>query len=448
MGKVIKKICAMILICSLFILCKENSLVFASEKVTNIDILVRNKGDLEYVSRKLSGINSQIEVTEIPEIGLLRVQGINTNELYHILSAPEIADKISHTGNLATIEQDPQLLSNEDKNIISRSYSKSRSGEVLSNEELFDELAWHVDLVTNERNSLEKATGQGVKIAVIDSGIDKDHPILIDKVDLSNAESFVENDSDIKDTNGHGTMVSGIIAQISPDATITPYRVISESSGDSLWSIQAIIEAVNDGNEVINMSLGTYKDLDVEDEMLTVEAFERAIEYASENKVPIVASSGNNALNLDDYYETDHIKHLPGGMSGVITVSSVHNNLLASYSNYGTNIMLSAPGGDLVFVDGMLDLRNWIYCICPTYMDNGLSSVGIPQGYTYSYGTSLSAPQVTAGIADVIEYYALQGEERMDAVSYLENSAEDIGTIGVDIEFGYGMLDVDAALGD
>ena len=130
---------------------------------------------------------------------------------------------------------------------------------------------------------MEKATGEGVRIALIDSGIDPNHPILSGKIDLEDAVSFISEDESIVDTNGHGTMVAGIIAQVAPDAKITPYRVISAASGDSAWTIQAIIQAVDDGNDLINMSLGTYKAADIEDELLTIKAFERAIEYAEEN---------------------------------------------------------------------------------------------------------------------------------------------------------------------
>lgn len=83
------------------------------------------------------------------------------------------------------------------------------------------------------------SSGEGVEIALIDSGVDYLHPLLIDKLSLSDARSYISSDNSIGDTNGHGTMVAGVMTQIAPGAKITPYRVISENSGESIWTIEA-----------------------------------------------------------------------------------------------------------------------------------------------------------------------------------------------------------------
>lgn len=161
-----------------------------------------------------------------------------------------------------------------------------------------------------------------------------------------------------------------MIAQIAPESVITVYKVIGEETGESDWTISAIIQAANNGNDIINMSLGTYKCDDVESELLTIEAYERAVQYAEEKECLVVASAGNKALDLDQYYEKEGIKHLPGGIEATITISSVHKNSLATYSNFGSNIDFSAPGGDLVYVDGLLDLNQWIYILYPIHITN------------------------------------------------------------------------------
>lgn len=140
------------------------------------------------------------------------------------------------------------------------------------------------------------------------------------------------------------------------------------------------------------------------------------------------------------------MKHLPGSLQGVIAVSSNNGDVLASYSNFGSNTRFCAPGGDLVYINDMLDLSEWIYCIYPTNMDNGLSVLGVPQGYTFSYGTSLSAPQITAAIADVIDFYELKTDNKDTALQYLEDTCLDLGEIGYDIKFGYGKIDIHQAI--
>lgn len=432
--------------------CFSNNSVKAAENLKQQDILLKDSKQTSTVVSYLEGISPDIEVFAMEKIGLLRVNYPVDIDLKEAIEKSDISKEISMCGNLLSMEQKPVTLRDSDINNIQKHIPKfyaqneRLSDDPLSAEDLFYLNAWHVNEITNNGASLEKANGENVKVAVIDSGIDIGHPILREKINLQNATSYIPEDNSVQDTNGHGTMVSGVIAQVSPGAEITPYRVISESSGESLWTIQAIIQAVDDGNDIINISLGTYKSIDNEDELLTIEAFELAVNYAKENDVIVVASAGNKGLNLDDYLSEDHIKHLPGSIDGVITVSSNNESELASYSNYGTDVQLCAPGGDLVYIDGMLDLSKWIYCTYPTSMDNGLGVLGVPQGYSFSYGTSVAAPQVTAALADVIDYYNLTDQNRYSAVNYLEQSVDDLGDIGYDINFGYGKVNIDKAM--
>lgn len=116
----------------------------------------------------------------------------------------------------------------------------------------------------------------------------------------------------------------------------------------------------------------------------------------------MVAASGNSSLDMKETYKTDHILYLPGDIKSVIAVSAVSNNQITTYSNFDPNIQFCAPGGDLAYIDGYVDLNQMMYCPYPTSMDNGLSSIGVPQGYTFSCGTSPSTPAVTAGLADIL----------------------------------------------
>ncbi len=268
--------------------------------------------------------------------------------------------------------------------------------------------------------------------------------MLINSINLTDAKSFVTDDTSVNDTNGHGTMVAGIIKQIAPGAKITPYKVMGDYDGDSAWVLMALIEAVDDGNDIINLSLGTYKCKDIKSERLIIKAFERAMQYAIKNDVIVVASSGNLGLDLDSYYKSEHMIHLPGGVKDVNTVSAVAGGVLTSYSNFGSDIQFCAPGGDLNYIDGYLDLNSLIYCLYPTSMDNGLSTIGIPQGYTFSYGTSLSAPCVSAGLADVLYYYGSKDEKvkSKDIEKALSIGTIDLGKKGKDPYYGEGQINI------
>lgn len=162
------------------------------------------------------------------------------------------------------------------------------------------------------------------------------------------------------------------------------------------------------------------------------------------NDVIVIASAGNLGLNLDEYYKLEKIKHLPGGINGVNSVSAVLGQKLTSYSNYGSDIKYCAPGGDLVYIDGYLDLDSMIYCLYPTSLDNGLQVLGIPQGYTFSYGTSFSAPIVTAGSADVMSYYRANNirVKSKDVTKALSKGAEDLGSKGKDKYYGDGQINI------
>ncbi len=423
--------------------------VSASEKNENMDLLLNSTVDLKQVKTEIKEINPDSEIILIPEIYLVRVEGVNAKEKEAIINNEYINSFIIEQGILPSFEVDqyiPKGLSESNSNIQTyNTILKNRMSEL----ELFEAMGWHIDTVTNNRESLNLSQGENVSIALIDSGIDTTHPVLQGQINADKAKSYVVGDESIIDTNGHGTMVAGVLSQIAPKAQIVPYRVIGDSSGESLWTIEAIIDAVNDGNEVINMSLGTYKATNNTNEAITIESFQRAIDYAESKGKIVVASAGNEGRDLDKYYEEDGIIHLPGSLDGVISVSAENNNNIASYSNYGSDVTFTAPGGDMVFSnEGILDLNQLIYCTYPKNMDNGLEVLGIPQGYTFSYGTSLSTPAVSAGVACIVSIYKqkalpIQPDE---IVKVLKDSCVDLGELGYDRFFGNGLIEINDSL--
>jgi len=421
-----------------------------SDKKSELTLLLNEAADIAEVESVLYEMNPSFSITSLEEINLINIKSEEYINEKEIMSNQVIRTATSDYGNLADIEQEGITLTDICTDSEAMFLEKTEIDSDADNIELLNSLAWHIDDVTDLKKSLDISTGEGVEIALIDSGVDYLHPLLVDKINLTDAKSYISEDATLNDTNGHGTMVSGVIAQISPAAQITPYRVIGESSGDSLWTIEAIVQATNDGKDIINMSLGTYKNVGDGSENLTVKAFERAADFALSKGVILVSSAGNKGMNLDSTYQEDLIRHLPGSLEGVFAVSSTTRDRgVASYSNYGSNVQFAAPGGDYTLVDGMYDLSQWIYTTYPSSMDNGIGVLGIPQGYMFSVGTSLSAPAMTAGIASFMTHYQkMTGESasRDTVMSYFKNNALDLGTPGYDTYFGNGKIDIYEAL--
>ena len=179
----------------------------------------------------------------------------------------------------------------------------------------------------------------GVVIAVLDTGMDFNH---VDKpVHIATGYDFINNDSDPQDDHGHGTFVSGLIAAntnnnvgvsgVCWDCTIMPVKVID---GDGLGTYEDLVNgikyAVDNGANVINMSLGGYN---------YSQSLLEAINYAHGKGVVIVAASGNDGSNTPIY---------PAAYPNVIGVSATdENDERWEGSNYGEYIDISAPGVNL-----------------------------------------------------------------------------------------------------
>ncbi|WP_410985766.1 S8 family peptidase, partial [Bacillus cereus] len=139
--------------------------------------------------------------------------------------------------------------------------------------------------------AVKSFTGKGVKVAVIDSGVDRTHPDL--KKNYLKGYDFVDNDNNPEDTDGHGTHVAGIVAAngsmkgIAPDASILAYRVFDDKGGgDTKTIVKAIDQAIKDGAQIINLSLGDpIKGTDT--------PLNQAVQKAIANNITVIIAAGN-----------------------------------------------------------------------------------------------------------------------------------------------------------
>jgi serine protease len=280
--------------------------------------------------------------------------------------------------------------------------------------------------------------GSGVVIAVVDSGVavgGDGYQNLVAGYDFfDDDDDPTDTDYDKASSGSHGTHVAGTISQmtdngtgvagLAPGASIMPVRVLGYDSaygdivGSSVDVADGITWAVDNGAQVINLSLGSSSYSRI---------IEEACEYAASNNVVVVAASGN-----DGY--TNFIGY-PAALDSVLAVGATDlNHEVAYYSNYGSGIGISAPGGD-VTVDQDGD----------GVVDGILQETRTSSGWNYYLfqGTSMATPHVAAAAGLLISNGLTDRDQILTA---LKETADDLGDEGFDNTYGAGLLNPVAAL--
>jgi serine protease len=269
----------------------------------------------------------------------------------------------------------------------------------------------------------EKTQGEGVTVAILDTGVVSAHPDL--RANLLPGYDFVDGDDDPSDKVGHGTHVAGLIAAkgqvqgAAPRAKILPVRVLSNEGGDAsnvaqglLWAAGLLQEPPNPyPAQIINLSLGSSN---------YSEVLAQAVNAVLDKGILIVAATGNSSGPLA----------YPAALEGVLAVTAVAGPLeyyQPSYANRGDGVSLSAYGGDYADRDdnGIQD----------AILSTDRNADGSP-GYGLRAGTSMATPEVS-GIAAL----ALSSGVPLDKLKdTLERTATDLGSPGYDTNFGYGLI--------
>ncbi|KAB2489470.1 S8 family peptidase [Priestia endophytica] len=306
-------------------------------------------------------------------------------------------------------------------------------------------LQWDMKKTTNNGESYNLARGsKNTTVAIIDSGVYADHPDL--KSNIISSKNLVpkggfrgeetEETGDINrniDLTGHGTFLAGQIGAnglmkgVAPNIGIKSYRVFGGKSADSIWIINAIMEATEDDVDVINLSLGEYlvkgsvineNDKINKDQLAEIKAYKKALNFAHKRGTIVVASVGNDSLDMnstlaqskfwDEELKGDSLTFkgklldVPAQLPHVVTVSSVGpSDQLSLFSNYGKNFVdVAAYGGDTeLFEKHSLEE----YFSQKIYQKEFVFSTSASGGYSYNYGTSFSSPKVAATLALIID---------------------------------------------
>ncbi len=270
----------------------------------------------------------------------------------------------------------------------------------------------------------EHSTGEDVVIAILDSGVDLDHPDLVNKLVLG--YDFVEDDDIPQDENGHGTHVAGIaaaatnngigIAGAAPDAKIMPVRVLDARGSGSVDTIAlAILWAADNGADVINLSLGGNTSL--LSRMFKSGPMNEAIIAADGLGAVVVAAAGNDDTFIQAYESSTPV---------LIVNASNELGLPAEFTNWGDPRSVSAPGARILSTAPLAPTTIW---------RDGSG------GYEFLDGTSMASPYV-AGIAALM-VDTRRGESPATIRELITESAENPNN---DPRLGAGIVNAEVAV--
>jgi thermitase len=256
------------------------------------------------------------------------------------------------------------------------------------------------------------------RLAIIDTGVDMDHPDIASKLLKSQDWDFVNWDANPQDDHNHGSHVAGIaaaklnnavgIAGIAGNNTVLAVKVCNSGGSCKIWdTAMGISHAVIQGVKAMNISLG-WKTPSM--------ALKSAVDFAWNTGVLVVASSGNDGT---------YIANFPASFPSTISVASTgRTDVIASYSTRHNTVDVSASGGS----GSGNPLSYNIY------------SLNKSGGYMYMAGTSMAAPQVTGALGLYVSRYG--AATAIEARGCLHKGVDDKGTASWDSTYGWGRLDV------
>lgn len=369
-----------------------------------------------------SGVSRQTADAVTRGVGAITFQIFPDINARH-LSFPGTKDERTRADRQQELKQTKQKLES-DPNVKAVDYNHIYELAAVPNDERFEE-QWGLTKI-NAPEAWDTTQGAGAKIAVLDTGIDSSHPDLADQV--VDEYDYYNDDYVAQDDNGHGTHVAGTVAAITdnrtgvagacPDCQLYISKVFGADGNWEYGTTARVISALQAARaadvDVVNMSFGIYS-LD--------SALEDEINLTWEAGIVMVASAGNDRQNPAFFGQP----HYPSTFEHVIAVSATNKqNTPEKDSNWGDWVDVAAPG------EGILSTS-------PQTLPEG--STRNTEYYSDS-GTSMAAPHVS-GLAGLLASQGLTASEIRDTI---ETTAVDIDDNGKDPDFGFGLINAEAAV--
>ncbi len=371
------------------------------------NILIIGYEDRAVVSDLKTLLDAEIRV-DIPEIQAISVDmPISVKEAYELLRKTRLEGLRYVEPSYVDFLIEPEIVDSLDIMALSTGEDPLRRHQ------------WALDII-NAESAWNHATGEGVTVAVIDTGVDGTHPDLAGQLvtgyDARTGDLFMPDVN--SDPHGHGTHVAGIIAAIkgndegivglAHNAKIMPVRIFDPDFAGRDKAAEGIVWAVNNGADVLNNSWGGGGHSHLLND---------AFNYALMSGVVVVASAGN------DHWESDW--DYPSGYTGIISVAASNaRDEIAGFSSRGQRNSVAAPGVNIL----------------STYPVAAIEG----EKYVYMQGTSMSGPYVAALAAMLREKYPHASPYHIQRM--METSAVDIDAPGWDPASGYGRIDAAAAV--
>ena len=385
---------------------KTNALLIGTKNLEQIESL----GNVKYITKLAADVYS-----------VDYYNAIDTKEAYKNLSENQLVNVSKDEIGKVLSDSDSENGQNVQSNL------NLKQKEMMGIDKYLDKLS-----TTNNKE---------VRVAVLDTGANINHPILKDRIDEKRMYNCIENTKDVTDNKSHGTNVSSIIAQFTPSSVkIVPIKISNDGAVDRIDTLKAVVKASGEC-DVINCSFGfgsvdQYLDMDFKtrsDEEKRKEAWEEAhnkmddeakiYKEVADKGVLVVCAAGNDAKETSDinFYNDERDLYdfgdFPADWPENISVSGVDLFYEKDQnSNFGKNVSFCAP----YYMDFIKE-------------DNGESTIETEMG------TSFSAPCIVAACALVKTEHPEYSKNQI--INVLKENCIDLGDKGKDKYYGYGFVD-------
>jgi len=355
-------------------------------------------------------------IKQIPNIKVAVFDSLNNN-------TSNIVNNMEKLQKFEYVEAEKQLIIDDIPAIVINdnpfNMSASRTDPLITKQ-------WHLKTI-RAQEAWQTTEGEGIIVAVVDSGVDINHPDL--KTNIIAGYNVLEPKKPIIDEVNHGTHVAGIIASIkdngiggcgvAPKTKIMPVKVMDSCVGEVADMAEGIVWATDHKADIINLSLGSspldynYKKSD--------KTLRKAIAYAFKHNVIVVAAIGN--ANMQENSTPAYLADKIGYTNLIVVGATTKNDEKSKFSNFGPWITVTAPGSNIL---------------------STLSTTESNKAYGTMNGTSMSAP-IVSGIAALI-LSKTKNHDPYFVKSKIKQSVVDLGEPGFDIKFGYGRIDASLAV--